>query len=408
MSGSEASLPDLSRLSRFALLLSGVGVRSRERTLLAVAEAVAKQGVPTDIVTAGAPAGLEEALSERLRLVDLRRWWMCVPGVRRSSKMRMYASTPVLAWYLRRYRPEILLSASIPPNLVALWAQYLAGSKTAVILRQSNVVHSADPAYRGVRPRSRDKHIPRWYPRASAVVTVAQDLQANIRQVGGVPAERIYTVPNQNVPPNLGEWEEETVDHAWLAGNRHFRTLIAAGRMVAKKDYPTLLRAFSRVRQCLDVRLLILANDGPESLRVRAVSEELGVAGAIEQVGFQANPYAWFARADCFVLSSISEGMPNVLVEALACGCPVVSTDCPTGPAEILGRGEYGRLVPVGDSEGLARAIVQTLTEPADRARLRARGRAFTRDRAVASYLRIIAARARNGRLPGAEQPDTY
>jgi glycosyltransferase involved in cell wall biosynthesis len=172
--------------------------------------------------------------------------------------------------------------------------------------------------------------------------------------------------------------------------------VLAVGRLHKQKDYPTLIRAFARVRATRDARLMILGEaKEPEKDRVQrtalmALAAELRVERDVRLPGFVENPFSYMARAGVLVLSSAWEGLPAVLVQALACGCPVVSTDCPSGPAEILDRGSYGRLVSIGDDEGLAAAIEQTLSTPHDVDRLRRRASMFSVDGAVSRYSELL------------------
>src|SRR5262249_18305316 len=143
----------------------------------------------------------------------------------------------------------------------------------------------------------------------------------------------------------------------------------------------TLLRAFARVRVKREARLMILGTVDPVRAKLQTeimtLATQLGIADDVVLPGFVTNPFAYMAHAAVFVLSSVWEGLPSVLIEALACGCPVVSTDCPSGPAEILENGKYGPLVPVGDNVALAEAIVSVLQTPPDRDWLRERGAMF-------------------------------
>ena len=146
---------------------------------------------------------------------------------------------------------------------------------------------------------------------------------------------------------------------------------------------------FCRVRADRPARLLILG-EGSQREALLSLARQLRVADDIALPGFVANPFAYLGRAAVFALSSAWEGLPTVIIEALACGCPVVSTDCPSGPAELLERGAYGSLVPVGDDTALAQAILATLDTPPHRDRLLDRARQFSVDRAVEQYLSVL------------------
>jgi glycosyltransferase involved in cell wall biosynthesis len=165
--------------------------------------------------------------------------------------------------------------------------------------------------------------------------------------------------------------------------------LVAVGRLHEQKDFQTLLRAFALVRARRSARLIILG-EGPERPALEAGVAKLGLTEDVDLPGFVPNPYAFMAGASQFVLSSRYEGLPTVLIEAMACGCPVVSTDCPSGPGEILDNGKYGRLVPVGDAAALAEAMEATLDAPPPAAELKARADLFHIDRVIDSYRRLL------------------
>jgi glycosyltransferase involved in cell wall biosynthesis len=193
------------------------------------------------------------------------------------------------------------------------------------------------------------------------------------------------------VTPELEGLARAPVAHPWFAGEGP-PVLLGAGRFVAQKDFSTLLEAFARVRAVRPARLMILGGSKRpvRERRLRALAEHLGVGADVALPGLVANPFACMARASAFVLSSRWEGLPGVLIEAMACGCPVVSTDCPSGPREILAGGMYGPLVPVGDAAALAEAILRVLAAPPDRVRLRARAAQFSVERAVDRYLAVL------------------
>jgi len=164
---------------------------------------------------------------------------------------------------------------------------------------------------------------------------------------------------------------------------------MSAGRLVPQKDFATLLKAFAEVRAKLDSRLVLLG-EGEERSSLERMARQLGIGGDVWMPGYVPNPYAMMSRAAVFVLSSVWEGLPTVLIEALACGTPVVSTDCPNGPAEILENGRYGPLVPVGDHSALGRAIISSLETSTDRDKLTRRAQDFSVGRALEQYLGLI------------------
>jgi glycosyltransferase involved in cell wall biosynthesis len=176
--------------------------------------------------------------------------------------------------------------------------------------------------------------------------------------------------------------------HPWFAPGEP-PVILAAGRLTAQKDYPTLMRAFASLRKNRPAHLVILG-EGEEHPRLQALAMELGIRADVDLPGFLDHPFPLMAHCQVLVLSSAWEGFGNVLVEALACGTQVVSTDCPSGPAEILEDGKYGRLVPVGDAVALAKAIEATLDRPYPVAMLRQRAQAFSSKDAVGQYLEAL------------------
>ena len=204
--------------------------------------------------------------------------------------------------------------------------------------------------------------------------------------------------------------QSEPVDHPWFQPGTP-PVIMSAGRLGRAKDHPTLIRAFARVRRARLARLVIFGQGTSDAKTARSVTAlqalagELGVADDVALPGFVANPFAYMARAAVFALSSINEGLPGVLIQAMACGCPVVSTDCPSGPAEILAGGRYGRLVPPGDDAALAAAILATLDAPPAAMSLRARAGFFSVERAVAQYERVMLGASSPSQRPQAAQP---
>jgi glycosyltransferase involved in cell wall biosynthesis len=200
----------------------------------------------------------------------------------------------------------------------------------------------------------------RFYPWADGIIVVSNGVRDDMARVTKIPSERITVIYNPSVVRDeVWEKAQAPLDHPWLKPGQP-PVIIAVGRLQIQKDYPTLFSAFAQVRKRLPARLLILG-EGRERGSLEELVRKLGLENDVSMPGFVMNPYAYMARASLFVLSSRWEGLPTVLIEALCCGTSVVSTDCPSGPREILKGGEYGRLVPVGDVDALAQAIEAAL-----------------------------------------------
>ena len=231
------------------------------------------------------------------------------------------------------------------------------------------------------------------YPRTDALVAVSQGVADDIARMAGLDARRVTVIPNPIVTPDLERRAREPVEHRFF-GDGDPPVILGVGRLVRQKDFATLVRAFALVRARRDARLLILGAGDPREAEtereLRALIAALGLGSDVDLPGWVDNPVAYMTHADVFALSSAYEGFGNVVAEALAVGTPVVSTDCQSGPAEILEGGRHGRLVPVGDPRALADAILQTLAAPPDGARLRRRADRYRTERIVDEYLAVV------------------
>lgn len=288
--------------------------------------------------------------------------------------------------YLRRHRPRAVLATNHLDNLLIAVAGRLPGVRSRIVLGvHNNFVASTRGGDR--RRRRKVSSVRRFYPWADAVITVSEGLARSLREAAGLDDLPIHPIHNAVITPSILERAEEPVDHPWF-GDGQGPVAIYVGRFSHQKDLPTLLEALAEARQSRPVRLIMVGKGSQqEALAERA--RELEIGEAVDMPGHVANPYAWMARADLFVLSSAWEGFGNVVAEALALGVPVVSTDCPSGPAEILEHGRYGRLVPVGDASALARAMLETVEEPLTYDPVEA-ARRFTSDYVAERYLEVL------------------
>jgi glycosyltransferase involved in cell wall biosynthesis len=227
-----------------------------------------------------------------------------------------------------------------------------------------------------------------FYPFADQVVAVSKGVSDNVTRMAPKTACKVRVVYNPIVDQKMLQKAKESVDHPWL-NEKGPPVILGVGRLTRQKNFDLLLRSFASLREKRDARLIILGGGNQrESLEKRV--DELDIGDHVDLHGFVRNPYPYMRRASLFVLSSDFEGFGSVIVEALACGCPVVSTDCPSGPREILGGGRWGRLVPVGDEVVLAEAMDEALSKPYDPDRLRQRARDFSVDAAVDNHLDVL------------------
>jgi glycosyltransferase involved in cell wall biosynthesis len=274
---------------------------------------------------------------------------------------RAMAALPALIHYLRAERPEVLLAVLDHANVIAVWAKFLSRVTTCVVLSVHHPLSLAHGRASTVFGKVFRQLIQWTYPRADAVVAVSEGVRRDLIRYFGIEADKVHTIHNPIIHLRLHEMGCGEISHRWF-GLPQVPVIIAVGRLAVEKDYPTLIRAFYLLRQKRSARLLILG-EGSERAGLQALVAELGLGQDVELAGFAANPYAFMRQSAAYALTSTFEGFGNVIVEALALGCRVVCTDCPTGPTEILHGGEFGRLVPVGDSVAMAEALLQAVEE---------------------------------------------
>lgn len=300
-----------------------------------------------------------------------------------------------LAAYLAQRRPAVLLATTPYRNLEALLARRLSASQARTFVSEHNDLRAGHPLS-GAGPQAMLRALQsRLYPEADGVIAVSAGVAADIARRTGIDQRGVSVIYNPIVTPELSRLALEPVAHPWLQPGEP-PVVLAVGRLGSAKDLPMLVRAFGRLRRRRPARLIILGQDRTprktekRMAALKTLAGEFNAAADIDFPGYAVNPFAWMARAGVLAVSSRNEGFCNVLAEALACGCPVVSTDCPSGPAEILDGGRYGRLVPVGDDAAMAAALDATLTEPRDEPRWRARADLFSAERAVDAYEKLL------------------
>lgn len=306
---------------------------------------------------------------------------------------------PPLVLYLRRYRPEFLLTANHQMNRAALLARRLSGVDTRITIRMGMSIAAVGAEMTARKREALHASMRRWYPLADSVVAPSRGVADDLRELAGVAEDRLYVIRNPLLNERFYQQSAERVDHPWY-GDSDIPVVLAAGSLEPRKDFATLLRAFALLRQQRPARLIILG-EGKERPRLAELAKELGIAADVSMPGFDSNPYRHMARADVFVLSSRREGASAVIIEAMACGTPVVSTDCPSGPSEALANGELGPLVPVGDHVAMAAAIDRTLLEPPDPEMLRAAVQEHRCNVAAERYLQAMGLGSQHGSQSG-------
>ncbi len=339
--------------------------------MVTLANAFCQRGHSVQVVLAEAVGELLKELNPAVQVVDLKAG-------------RMVRALPRLTRFLRRERPEALLSTLSQPNLVAIVARRWARVPTRVVVREANTPTQEFSHATLLKDRVVPILISLFYRDADGVVAVSQGVAESLSRLG---VSNLRVIPNPVITPRLKELCDTPLEHPWFEAGEP-PVVLAVGRLEAQKDYPTLLQAFAQVVQVRPARLLILG-EGEQRPVLEQMVRSLGLERWVSMPGFVSNPFPYMRRASVYVLSSRFEGLPNALIQAMACGCPVVSTDCPSGPREILDEGRYGHLVPVGDANALAQAILEVLagkgkTVPPEWLQQ------FEESRVVAQYLQLL------------------
>ena len=361
--------------SRIAIFFPNLSAGGVQRSLLLLTEGFLKYGLQVDLIVGQAEGPFLSHVPAGAWLINL-------------NARHVREALPGLIRYLKDSPPAALLSAQTHANILALWARQLSNRNIRVVVSEHNDMAALVRSPGAGRERLRPLFARLFYPWADSVVAVSSGAADSLATMTHLPRSSIHVIYNPLIPHDLESRIQVACNHPWLAPGGP-PVLLAVGRLAEQKDYPCLLRALSILRQQMDVRLLILG-EGSERPALETLVAALGLQAVVQMPGFVENPFAFMAHASVFVLSSAWEGFPSVLVEAMACAVAVVATDCPSGPAEILEDGRYGRLVPVGDPRMLAEALQDALVAPGPVEAARLRANQFTIERAVQEYLPLL------------------
>jgi len=335
-----------------ALFLPSLAHGGAERVMLNIAIGLHQRGefdIDLVLVEASGPY-LEQARASGVRIVDL-------------GCSRIISSLPAVVRYLRKTRPVAVLSALDTTNLVMLWAARIARTNTRVIVSEHcNFSHALAGAVTA-RSRLLPVLVSRFYPWADEIVSVSAGVADDLAQSTAVPRESMTVIVNPVITPEVERAAQAEPEHPWLAEGENVPVVLGIGRLTYQKNFQLLINAFSKLASDTPARLVILG-EGEDRDDLEQQVESLGLTNWVDLPGFVQNPYAFMRKASLFALSSRYEGLPTVLIEALFCGAPVVSTDCPSGPREILLDGNIGALVPCENIDALAAAMRETLLNP--------------------------------------------
>ncbi len=326
------------RLSFFVGSLGGGGA---ERTVTSLANGFHRRGYLVDVLLFDLQGPYLDDLDAGVRVVNLR-------------SRRAILSLWALVKYFRKVRPYGMLSAQSYLNVVAIWARVLSRVPVRLLVREAVATSVDANSSNNLKSRLVPILIRWFYPLADLIITPSRGVAEDLVECIGITDAKIVVIPNPVDIRKLLSRSIESESHPWLSGQEP--VVLGVGRLTPQKDFQSLIRAFSKVRTRCRARLII-CGEGEQRENLEKLAGELGVGDAVSFPGFVKNPFSYMRQSTVFVLSSRWEGLPNTLLEALAIGTPVVSTDCPSGPREILDGGRFGKLVPVSDVDALADAI---------------------------------------------------
>lgn len=302
-----------------------------------------------------------------------------------------------LVRYLRTAKPEVMLSAETPVNALAIVARIITGYPRRLIVSERNHLSSVTKNATRLGDRIRPLLVKHLYPLADLILTVSHGVARDLIERYKMDPGKTRTLYNMFNINKIASASQIAPEHSWLGMDKS-PVIINVGRLSPQKDQATLIKAFAIVRSKINCRLVILG-EGSERSSLLQLARQLNVDQYMFMPGFVSNPYSYMSRANVFVLSSAWEGLPGVLIEAMACGTSVVASDCPSGPAEILEHGKYGRLTPVGDPKALAEAILETLHHPTSPELVYKRSMDFSIEHLLPQYLEIFQADSQNNSI---------
>jgi len=365
----------MTSLPKIACFFATSGHSGVDRAMKHLIPALLGRGYPVDLLHVQRHGPYIDQEMDGLRIIDL------------GSK-HVYPSLPAVVRYLRKERPTVMLSDKDRVNRTALLARFLAGVDTRVVLSSGTTI-SIDLASRGPVDRWLQRNsMGKLYGFADNVIVTSAGVADDMAEYTGLARNKINVVPSPVVPAACFEQDLPKPDHPWFQAGE-LPVILGVGELCMRKDFATLIRAFAQVRSQRPCRLVILGK-GRQHDELLALAGQLGVSEDVDLAGFQPNPYSFMQHAAVFAFTSKWEGLGFVSIEALAVGTAVVSTDCPSGPREILQDEKYGALVPVGDHEALAASIIQTLDAPLPPEKLKEAARPYEIEASTDAYLAAL------------------
>ncbi|MBF2064065.1 MAG: glycosyltransferase [Calothrix sp. C42_A2020_038] len=363
------------KTKKIACFLPSLFGGGAEKAAIKLFKGMLGKDLTLDLVLADATGPYLNQVPKEVRIVDL--------GAGRVLK----AILP-LARYLKNNKPDALISHMEYANVAATLAKEISGTNTKLVLVEQNNLSASLKNSTLLLNSVFSLLVHTLYPRAGAIVGVSKGVAEDLETVLAFPKGKVHVIHNPIVDDDILEKAQMPVEHPWFRQGEP-PVFVAVGRLSEQKDFQNLIKAFGLLRKQRQAKLIILG-EGDLRGELEASVNALGLAEDVCLPGFVDNPYAYMYNAKAFVLSSRWEGLPTVIIEAMACGCPVVSTNCPSGPNEILDEGKYGILVPVGDEVALSHGMQNILNNPISKEILLQRAKYFSVEHSVSKYLSLL------------------
>ncbi len=355
-------MPKNLRNDKVAFSLSSFRAGGGEKTMIDLANWFSKEGYSVDLLVLSPKGELADMVNPGVRVITLNTW-------------RIIFALPKFIQYLRHNRPALIVATDEHTHLLCLMARFISGSRTRVALRMGNMFSELYGRYSGIKRHFTYFLMRRLYRYADVVIANSQGVADDIVSIASLDLKKVSVIYNPKPLTDIRSKAEQQTGCVWL-DEKTLPVVVGVGRLREQKNFSMLIRAFGNVLKKKPARLLIVGS-GREEERLRSLIEELGLESSVLLVGYSDNPYAFMAKADVFAFSSLWEGMPNALMEAMVCGIPVVANDCPSGPRELLapnsdhtkrltGGSEdapFGILVALGDEDAFSESIVRMLED---------------------------------------------
>lgn len=362
--------------ARISLLVPNLEPGGVERMRVHLANEFSKSGYKVDLVVAEPSGSFMDNVDKRVNVVDL--------GASNFTDIGVVSIVVPLWSYLRETEPTILISSMNHVNIFSLISWRLSNTDTRIFISDHN-----PPAKSSNKKQLVVNAIARMtYEWADEIIAVSQSVAKDMSTEYSIAREEISVINNPVISSEIYDKLKCGVNHSWF-DDPEYEVILHVGRLHPQKDQETLLRAFDTVHKSRPQARLVIIGDGERRKELENLAIDLGLKDHVEFLGYLENPYKYMSKSDVFVLTSVWEGFGNVIVEAMACGCPVVSTEC-LGPREILSNGQYGKLAPIRDNESIAEKIIATLDSSIDSSLLHKRARSYTTSAIAAEYINLF------------------